>query len=319
MYVALGDSYAAGVGAGDRHDACFRSPLGYPPLLAEHLGIDLSYQACEGATIGDVRANQLAALDSSTSLVTVTVGGNDAGFVDVIAEVAAPSWIGNSTAAMDDAEEFIRTKLPTLLTSLYDDIRATAPQADLVVVGYPRLFASLDCNLLTFFSVKEMTRLNRLADQLDRVIATAASQSGADHVDVRAAFDGHAICQPGSWINGLTWPIDESFHPKASGHAAYARTIGDHLGEPAPTERAPDISYGPCIPGSAPRFAMKDLLAPAALAAAREHGLDPSEITDLVARLERWARPPQERMAATGDELAARRRLDELDRQVSGE
>lgn len=72
-----------------------------------------------------------------------------------------------------------------------------------------------------------MTRLNQTADQLKNVISAAASRAGVNFVfrDVIPAFVGHAVCDGGGgssteWINGLSNPVGESYHPKVSGHAS---------------------------------------------------------------------------------------------------
>src|SRR5688572_3207130 len=80
-YVALGDSYSAGTGATGASGSCTRSPRGYPQLwVNRHEVSSFAYVACGGATTDDVRASQVSALGTGTDLVTVTIGGNDAGF-----------------------------------------------------------------------------------------------------------------------------------------------------------------------------------------------------------------------------------------------
>lgn len=70
-YVALGDSFAAGVGAAPAQDACLSSALAYPRLIARFARMDLTMAACAGATLTDVTNNQLSALKPSTDYVTV--------------------------------------------------------------------------------------------------------------------------------------------------------------------------------------------------------------------------------------------------------
>ncbi|WP_249138797.1 SGNH/GDSL hydrolase family protein [Phycicoccus avicenniae] len=146
-YVALGDSYSSGTGTRDYLDDgtdCLRSPAAYPSLVAAARGYDLNLRACSGAVVADVRAAQLPALSSSTAYVTVSVGGNDAGFADVLTECAQPGWMSDCYGAIDDARAFIDTTLPARLDALYADIRARAPQARVTVVGYPRIFNGED-------------------------------------------------------------------------------------------------------------------------------------------------------------------------------
>ena len=86
-YVALGDSYSSGTGAGSYVNdgtACQRSVHAYPSLLASSQNLSLTFRACSGATVADVTNTQLSALGSATTHVTISVGGNDAGFADVL-------------------------------------------------------------------------------------------------------------------------------------------------------------------------------------------------------------------------------------------
>ena len=192
----------------------------YPSLIAAAKGYALNFRACSGATVADVTNSQLSALSAANAYVTISVGGNDAGFASVLTTCAQPSWLSNCTGAVDGAQGYITNTLPGSLATLYASIRAKAPNAKVVVVGYPRIFNGTDCNLLTWFSGSEMTRLNQTADQLDGTIAAAAASAGFGFVNPVPAFVGHAVCDRTEWINGLSSPITESFHPNRSGQAS---------------------------------------------------------------------------------------------------
>ena len=79
-----------------------------------------------------------------------------------------------------------------------------------------------DCNGGTFFSGSEMTRLNQTADLLRDITFGRATAAGANFVtrDAIPPFTGHAVCSSTEWINGLSNPIGESYHPNTSGHSA---------------------------------------------------------------------------------------------------
>ena len=124
-YVALGDSFASGVGTRTYYDdsgGCYRSPKAYPVLDAARLGATLRFKACSGASVPDVRTGQLGPLSATTTRVSVQVGGNDAGFSDVITTCAQPSWAADCGAAVDKAQAFIADKLGARLDNLYADI-----------------------------------------------------------------------------------------------------------------------------------------------------------------------------------------------------
>jgi lysophospholipase L1-like esterase len=231
-YVALGDSYASGVGTRSYlpdSGSCQRSTYAYPYIDAGRIGANLKFQACSGARVADVSNNQLGPLNSGIELVTVQVGGNDAGFSSVITECAKPSWLSNCDGAINNAQNIINNTLPSRLNALYSTIHSRASAARVTVVGYPRLFNGEDCNAGTFFSSAEMTRLNATADLLNSKIAARASAAGFAFVNPTSAFIGHAVCGDPEWINGLSNPVSESYHPNRTGQTAYANLVDDHL------------------------------------------------------------------------------------------
>jgi lysophospholipase L1-like esterase len=231
-YVALGDSYASGVGTRSyitSSGSCKRSTLSYPYLDAARIGATLTSVACSGARVADVTANQLGPLTSGIEFVTVQVGGNDAGFSSVITECAKPAWLSNCDAAINTAQATINNALPSRLNGLYATIRSRASVAKIVAVGYPRLFNGTDCNAGTFFSAAEMTRLNQTADLLNSKVAASASAAGFTFVNPTSAFIGHAVCGSPEWINGLSNPVTESYHPNTTGQQGFANLVDDHL------------------------------------------------------------------------------------------
>jgi lysophospholipase L1-like esterase len=232
VYVALGDSYAAGVGTRTYipdSGSCQRSTKSYPYVDAARVGAALTSLACSGARVADVTANQLAPLNSGVRWVTLQVGGNDAGFSSVITECAKPAWLGNCDSAINTAQATINNTIPGRLTTLYATVKSRASSAKIVIVGYPRLFNGTDCNAGTFFSAAEMTRLNQTADLLNAKIAAASSAAGFSFVNPTPAFIGHAVCGSPEWINGLSNPVSESYHPNVTGQTGFANLVDDQL------------------------------------------------------------------------------------------
>ena len=231
-YVALGDSYSAGTGTRPEGDPeCERSPYAYGPLVSGERSYQLDFQACGGALIPDVIGEQVQAVNEDTRVVTVSVGGNDAGFAPVVKECGEMFFMGTDRCddMIDDAQTFIREELPEQLDELYTEIEERAPEAEVVVVGYPRLFGGEDCNGGTSFGDGEMERLNETADVLADVTREQAEAHGFEFVDPRAAFTGHAVCGDPEYINGLSDPTSNSFHPNRDGHAAYAELVAIEL------------------------------------------------------------------------------------------
>ncbi len=188
-YVALGDSYASGEGAfsylagsNTKTDKCHRATGGYAEQLAAQLGVSLDFAACSGATIPDFTAvnaegngeqPQLDHLSEQTQLVTLSIGGNDAGFQPLITDCihsglpdpyGSPGCQGRDATLLQQALGFLANGVPAgcyqlpghnypsgnvnvcgpveSLTQLYQQIGARAPSAQIIVVGYPHLFGN---------------------------------------------------------------------------------------------------------------------------------------------------------------------------------
>jgi lysophospholipase L1-like esterase len=226
-YIALGDSYSSGVGTRVYYNdgtSCQRSPDAYGPLIAAARGYALNFQACSGAKTTDVNNNQLGPLNSSTNLVTITIGGNDAGFSNVIIGCAA--YYFPCQGDIDNADSFIQNQLPALLNTTYNDIRSRATTAHVVVLGYPHLFDNngTTCNFNALTSDHEK-QLNHTADLLDGVISARASAHGFTYVDDRNQFLPHEVCSSSEWLNGQSWPLSESYHPNVSGQKDFTSQI----------------------------------------------------------------------------------------------
>lgn len=280
-YVALGDSFQSGEGAyhyasnTDRDgNYCHRSENAYPQLLAKRgvVNLDLDFRACSGALIDDLTTDevrekippydegaQLDALGPDTKLVTVGIGGNDAGFADVIKNcVVADSigtWLTNhlsflGAACKDLLGDQVNDKLDSLdhgdihkkLVRLYRDIRKQAPYARVVVVSYPRFF-NLDggdvFHLCEGIRAQSAQMLNDAVIQADGSIGVAAVRAGFDYVNMQDVLDGHEQCDDDPAINGLRWispskgiSAPESYHPNKLGHKLMADRVQRVFEEP---------------------------------------------------------------------------------------
>jgi len=249
-YVALGDSYSAGTGAGDYKPHSgdtnpYRSANAYPELLADRLGLNLDHRAVNGATTDGIQ-DQLTTLGPDTEYVTITAGGNNVGFGEAVTD----SVTGDGTAAIENSRDQIENELPEDLDALYSEIRERAPNATVVVGTYPQL---VDGRPGGQVSVDEEKAMNEAADDLADVIQEQADEHGFDVADVRDRFDGHEADayshyyydrgtqlhdrdQP--WINEIDvrWRnlfnderFVESYHPNADGHEGYADEFEKHM------------------------------------------------------------------------------------------
>jgi len=220
-YVALGDSYSSGLGAGNyisSSGSCDRSTNAYPEQWAgTNSPVSFVSAACAGATTTDVLSSQVSALSTSTTLVSITIGGNDAGFSSVMETcvLASTSSCLNAIAA---AEAFITTQLPDRLNQTLQTIAADAPNARVVVLGYPELYDLSKSSFCIGLSTSDRIALNRGADELDGALQAAAQANNDTFADVRGRFAGHEICDSGSWLHSVDiFALSSSYHPTAAG------------------------------------------------------------------------------------------------------
>ncbi|GAB3441060.1 hypothetical protein GCM10027517_16450 [Phycicoccus ginsengisoli] len=308
-YVALGDSYSSGTGTRTYladGTSCQRSVYAYPSLIAAAKGLALNFRACSGATVADVTNTQLSALGTGTTYVSISVGGNDAGFADVLTECAQPGWMSNCNGAIDTAQGIISNTLPGRLSTLYASIRAKAPNARVTVVGYPRIFNGEDCNAFTWFSPSEESRLNQTADLLNRKLSAQASARGFAFANPTSRFTGHAVCDSTEWLNGLSNPVSESYHPNVAGHRdGYTPLVSTPLtgsaltvsaatlrvaGESGPTLATQQRRYAAADRTIVPeQFRLPDLTTPRARAAAQRAGVDLSSRASIDAADRAWS------------------------------
>jgi lysophospholipase L1-like esterase len=220
-YVALGDSYSSGLGAGNYDPAsgsCRRSSNAYPARwAAAHSPASFSFTACSGARTTDVLSGQLGPLNSDTTLVSITIGGNDAGFSNVM-ETCVLGSDSACLAAVAGAQAFAQNELPGRLNTLFSAIDSRAPSAHVVVLDYPHLY--MITNVCVGLSNTKRTALNNAADTLDTVISKATAEASFAFSDVRDDFAGHELCSGDGWLRSVTIPIGESYHPTALGHSS---------------------------------------------------------------------------------------------------
>ena len=220
-YAALGDSYSSGVGTGSYtlDSACKRSVYAYPYLWTQtHAGTALSFVACSGAKTSDVLSTQIQSVTSATTLVTMTIGGNDIGFANLIYQCT----LSDCSAALDAARANLEATVGAALDRVYTTVKSRAAfGANIVVLGYPHVFSGATCFGSLGISSTEETKANQLSDALDQVSATHAVSDGVTYKSAITAFTGHAVCSSSAWLNGLNlFNTGESYHPNRAGHSS---------------------------------------------------------------------------------------------------
>lgn len=239
VYAALGDSYSSGLGASGLETAdCHRNSRAWAFRIQTRDQGPTRLLACAGATIPDV-VRQIPPMNAffarhpdAPQLITVTVGGNDVGFADVLQQCV--------THPCNPMEKSLRLRIDRVgprLAAFYRTLRAAHPFADIVAGGYPQVVEPKGPSanpLCRWIHRSERDMLSRLSYQLNGTIARAAKEAGirAANREVRDEFVGHNACMKGSaeWINAGAFKLGgtagvispKSFHPKDIGQAAYA-------------------------------------------------------------------------------------------------
>ena len=272
-WLALGDSYSSGEGVDENYGRCAQSPGAYAHEAYHELRMegfpvgDQDFLACSGAQVPDVTESvdlveQIEQATGRYDLITLSIGGNDAGFGDVVMDClmlacvdlgeSEDEWVSQVNARIDR----VRPRLVTAYGRLIDEL--LAPGGHIVVVDYPRLFEPPSewgwyigggCET---FDKHEAELIRGFADRLNGVIAGVTGAYDNVHLlDVADAFEGHNLCAgwatTNEWINGLSvgwnsnrWPgpHEHSFHPNRAGHAAEAAPLADYIKGPDWSELA---------------------------------------------------------------------------------
>lgn len=250
-YVALGDSYAAGplipLQTG-RPAGCLRSNRNYPALVAASASASaFTDVSCSSATTEDLFAPQvtslgtnppqLDALAEDTGGVTLSIGGNDIGFGEIIGECAARSPrepLGSAcadfyTADGDQLADRIDGTAPKIAAAL-DAIEERSPDARVLLVGYPAILPDTGpgCFPVVPFSAGDVAFLRETEKDLNTMLAEQADAAGVGYVDTYTPFVGHDVCTlPGTkWIEGLVPTAPAApVHPNSLGMLAMAQAV----------------------------------------------------------------------------------------------
>jgi lysophospholipase L1-like esterase len=220
--------------------------LNYPHLIAERKGFELVDVTYSGATTANILSEpqrgappQVTALDGTEGLVTITIGGNDVGYVPLLMAALAPRpfralpIIGTKIrglldpAARDRALAEVEKSLRTVATA----VRSRAPHARILFVTYLALLPppGTPAGRLT----DEQAQLGRhVADRLAQLTEYAAASTGCEVVPVANMSRDHHAWSTAPWTVGAAWPIPgrpAPFHPNAAGMRAVADMVLEAL------------------------------------------------------------------------------------------
>lgn len=241
-YVALGSSFAAGPGVPEQLGNCGRSDSNYANLVARALNLSLTDVSCNGATTDNIRHTpqngappQIEAVTVDTMLVTVTIGGNDINYTSSTFACAGTAAGERCTANLDRAQiNAAVSQLPDKLGATLDAISASAPQAAIVLVTYPRVFPvdAVDCSELEL-SAEDTNYLAALGQTLEDIFVSVTESRSKLIADSYVLAAGHGPCAGDAaerWVNGnLVASSGIRYHPTAEGHEVMAELVLEAL------------------------------------------------------------------------------------------
>ncbi|MEV3964249.1 SGNH/GDSL hydrolase family protein [Nocardia sp. NPDC050193] len=245
-YVALGDSFASGPGLAPFADPyCERSQRNYGHLVAEALELPAFVDGTCGGAVAenfwmsqkDGVAPQLDALTPDTDLVTVTIGGNDAGFVEVLATcgvlglapaVPDPCRTYYARTGSDELVRRMNEVVAPRIRAVFDGIRDRAPHATIVATTYLHILPDTGhCWPAIPFATGDLSWLAGVQRSLNSVISTEARNAGILVADMFAPSAEHDACRPADvrWTEPLTGTGPAPAHPNYAGMSKTAATV----------------------------------------------------------------------------------------------
>jgi lysophospholipase L1-like esterase len=252
VYVALGSSMAAGPGIPPyANRAAGRSRRNYPSLVAARCGYQLVDATVSGATtdtvlhapqqvMGSTFPPQVDQLTADAALVTITVGGNDLGYVGTMMALSllAPLGLVPRRLLPDRlAPSFDRTqadidRVEAALGDVVEAVRTRAPQARVLLVDYLTLLGSSEPSFHALpLRARDRQACRALADELAGCFARVAASAGVTLVSASTASVDHGIGSPEPWVvgfdfgNPLRRQLKVPYHPNARGMEAVAELV----------------------------------------------------------------------------------------------
>jgi lysophospholipase L1-like esterase len=250
LYVAMGSSFAAGPGIPSYYEdpptPCARSTNNYAHQLASRRNLTLIDVSCSGATTGHLTGlrpvthgpsipPQLDALTPDVALVTITIGGNDLGYIGRLTATSCAGLMQQTgVAATCNAAPALPTEQAyAALTSQMDfiakEVRRRSPNAQLVFVDYLAVLPESGTCAATPLSPAEADIAREIARRLAAITRKAAGDNGASIITASEFSKGHDACSTDPWMNGYPRPDapvnGTLYHPNAKGMTAVADAL----------------------------------------------------------------------------------------------
>lgn len=180
-------------------------------------------------------------------IITLTGGGNDVGFADILTYCATPTW-ENAVFWLDsdcgyanegsELEKMLYNSIDTQYSynkRLIEELKIASPSTKVVLVGYPSFVTDVSttgCALNSGALTKsEIKMINKMVSYMNDMLQRVAYDTDVSFVDIEDSLKGGRICEGSQYMTGA-WPnitgdamAAERFHPNAKGHRKIADTI----------------------------------------------------------------------------------------------
>jgi lysophospholipase L1-like esterase len=245
-YVAMGSSFAAGPGitpyVADAPPRCGRSTRNYAHQLAERRGLELVDVSCSGATTAAILEPwnelpaQIDAVDADTTLVTVTIGGNDVFYIGNLMSASCQELAGQGKIAADkcrppqSATEDDYARLEDSLRRIAAGVKQRAPKATLVFLDYPAVLPAKGSCAATPVPDSAADAARTATARVEALTAKVAQAAGAKLIKVSSLSQGHDACGAEPWMTGFPATGGVPYHPNLAGMTAQAAALDGVLG-----------------------------------------------------------------------------------------
>lgn len=196
----------------------------------------------------------------SPEVITVGIGGNDAGFGNFLAACTTPGTCEfaqpGSKKSIDTVTRIAQNR--SRLIKTYQKLKVAAPEARIYVHGYPKFIVGTGgyCAANVRLDDQERLFVENIIQYMNEVVKSAAQEAGVVYVDVEDIFERQELCsgaaQENILVNGTTAGNDvrplennailktigidegiclracigqESYHPKSTGFVKYKDAI----------------------------------------------------------------------------------------------
>lgn len=195
----------------------------------------------------DPQLNVFNEITGTVDYVTLTIGGNDAKFSEIVTTCATKNYYLHIGKGLQSQLDELWGRVNNIIgdiKAVYNKIATVAPDAVILVAGYPKLLDKEGKGIV--ISKDEATAVNEKVSDFNKKIEECVLECQSEgmnirFVDVESEFDGHEAYSEDQWINKIKFPPQSqeldykqigsaySMHPNEKGAKAYARCVNAEI------------------------------------------------------------------------------------------